>query len=54
MSNLEPDSEKSKRWHWVPLAGMAAAVAFALFAALYEDASEPLPNDAANDIEHSE
>ena len=30
----------------------AAAVAFALFAALYEDASDEPLNDAANDVEH--
>ena len=32
--------------------GIAAAVAFALFAALYEDASDEPLNDAANDVEH--
>lgn len=52
MSNQEPDFEKSKKWHWIPLAGIAAAVAFALFAALYEDASDEPLNDAANDVEH--
>ena len=49
MSNQEPDFEKSKKWHWIPLAGIAAAVAFALFAALYEDASDEPLNDAANE-----
>ena len=52
MSNQEPDFEKSKKWHWIPLAGIAEAVAFALFAALYEDASDEPLNDAANDVEH--
>ncbi|MAE92021.1 MAG: hypothetical protein CMI67_20990 [Pelagibaca sp.] len=51
MSNQEPDFEKSKKWHWIPLAGMAAAVAFALFAALYEDAASNPPNDAVRDVE---
>lgn len=49
MSNQEPSFTKSKRWHWIPLAGIAAAVAFALFAAFYEDASDPPPNDAATE-----
>jgi hypothetical protein len=52
MSNHEPDFEKSKKWHWISLAGIAAAVAFALFAALYEDAADEPLNDAANDAEH--
>ena len=51
MSNQEPDFEKSKRWHWIPLAGIAAAVAFALFAALYEDASSNPPYDAVRTVE---
>ena len=51
MSNQEPDFEKSRRWHWIPVAGIVAAVAFALFAALYEDESTNPPNDAVRDVE---
>lgn len=51
MPNQEADCEKSKKSYWTPLAGMAAAVVFALFAALYEDASSNPPNDAIRDAE---
>ena len=45
MSNPDTDPQKQRRWHWVPLAGLAVGIVFVLFVALYEDDGGGIPAD---------
>jgi hypothetical protein len=45
MSNPDSDLQKQRRWHWVPLVGMAIGIVFVLFVALYEDDGGDVPID---------
>lgn len=49
MSNHDTNMEKQKKWHWVPLAGMAIGIVFVLFVALYEDDGGGIPEGQATD-----